>query len=368
MMKLFEMQPAAVAALLERGPLRELEELRELAPWFRDWCDHPDPTNPYWDPIRIADHAAEIDLPILHITGWYDYFTKGSLRAYDTMATSGGTERSRGQQRLIGGPWNHNGVQVRPDADPGVWFFFDFGAESPIMRFFDHHLKGEEPAYDDEPSVRIYVMGANEWRDEREWPLARTQWTSYHLRAGGDLSTDAPRDESPDEFVYDPANPVPGPIAIGPTYGDAPDLDVVAARPDVLVYATDVFPEAVEITGPVRVELWASTTAPSTDFTVKLVEVFADGTAVHLAQGIVRTAGGPGSVECHEIDLAATSVLVKAGHRLRLQISSSEYPTFELNPNTGRRITDDAETTPATQQVLHDATHPSRLILPIIPH
>jgi uncharacterized protein len=130
------------------------------------------------------------------------------------------------------------------------------------------------------------------------------------------------------------------------------------------VYRSDPLPEDLEITGPVTVELWASTSAPSTDFTAKLVEVFPDGSAIHLCQGIVRTRAGEAR---HEIDLVATSVLVKAGHRLRLDISSSEYPTFELNPNTGRRITDDGEMATAIQHVFHDDDRPSRLIVPIIP-
>ena len=376
MSKLFEMQPAAARPLLDRRPLRDLEELRELAPWFRDWCDHDDPRDPYWRKISASDHAAEIELPILHVTGWYDYFTKGSLDAYGTMTRYGGAEETRRGQRLIAGPWNHNGLQVRPDADPAVWMFFDFGPDAPTMRFFAHHLKGEVSGYDDEPPVRIYVMGDNVWRDEQEWPLARTQWTSYYLHgAGGDrhLSTETPADEQPDSFVYDPTDPVPGSIAIGPTYNDPVDLDAVAHRADVLVYTTEPLGRDVEITGPVIVELWASTSAPSTDFTAKLIEIFTDGSAMRLCQGIVRTSAGnvqrrmSGAVYCYEIDLTATSVVVKAGHRLRLDVSSSEFPTFEPNPNTGRRITHDADTTTATQHVFHDALHPSRLILPMIP-
>ena len=153
-------------------------------------------------------------------------------------------------------------------------------------------------------------------------------------------------------------------MAIGPTYNDPVDLEAVAARPDVLVYTTEPLAEDTEITGPVTVELWASSSAPSTDFTAKLIEVFPDGSAIHLCQGVVRTSVGvaqppvPGAAYRYEIDLVATSVLVKAGHRLRLDVSSSEYPTYELNPNTGGRITHDAETAPATQHVFHDALPP----------
>jgi uncharacterized protein len=357
MAELMAIQPPAAQPLYDHRPLRDVEGLRELAAWFREWCDHPDPSDPYWRPISGPDHAAAIDLPILHVAGWYDYFIKGALEAYTTLAADDG-------QRLIVGPWNHNGMQVRPDADPATWMFFDFGPDSPTMRFFARHLKGEYPDDEVEPPVRIYVMGENAWRDEQEWPLARTRWTPYHLRAGGGLTEAPPADEEPDTFAYDPADPVPGSLALGPTYHDPVDLAVVAERPDVLVYRSDPLPEDLEITGPVTVELWASTSAPSTDFTAKLVEVFPDGSAIHLCQGIVRTRAGEAR---HEIDLVATSVLVKAGHRLRLDISSSEYPTFELNPNTGRRITDDGEMATAIQHVFHDDDRPSRLIVPIIP-
>ena len=372
MTRLFEMQPPAARPLYEHRPLRDVEGLRGLAPWFRDWCDHPDPDDAYWRKISAADHAVDIDLPIMHIAGWYDYFTKGSLDAYTTLAELRRGDESRCPQRLVAGPWNHNCMTVRPDASGDAGLFIHLSPESPSMRFFAHHLKGEE-GYEAEPPVQIYVMGENTWRDEQEWPLARTAWTPYHLHGDGTLSTDTPVDEPPDSFVYDPADPVPGPIALGPTYGDPVDLDVVAARPDVLSYRTAPLGDDVEITGPVTVELWASTSAPSTDFTARLIEVFADGSVSQLCQGIVRIGGTDarrlvsGAVYRHEIDLVATSVLVRAGHRLRLEISSSQYPTFDVNPNTGGRIADGAGTAPATQHVFHDPRHPSRVILPIIP-
>jgi putative CocE/NonD family hydrolase len=360
--KMFDVQRRAADELFSQRPLRDIKELRELAPWFRDWCDHVDPADPYWRAISGADHAAEIDLPILHIAGWYDYFVKGSLRAYDTMVQAG-----KPGQRLVCGPWNHNGAQVRADAEPYVWMFFEFGPDTPSMRFFAHHLKGELPDYHEEPPVRIYVMGDNVWRDEQEWPLARTEWTPFHLRSGGLLSTAAPADEQPDSYTHDPNDPVPGSIALGATFNDPVDLDAVAARADVLVYTTEPLDRDIEITGPVRVDLWASTSAPSTDFTAKLVEVFPDTRPVYLCQGVVRAVGGPGEVVSHKIDLSATSVVAKRGHRLRLHVASSEYPTFELNPSTGDRITHDAGIAAATQHVFHDTGHPSRVILPIIP-
>ena len=372
--KVVELQTEATWPLFEHRPLRDLEGLRELAPWFRDWCDHDDPQDPYWRSVSPAEHVAELDLPILNLTGWFDCFRMGPLEAFSTMARAGMTEATRRGQRLVVGPWNHMAGQNRPDADPGVDLFLDVSPGSPMMRFFGHHLKGEDPDYDTEPPVRLYVMGENRWREEHEWPLARTVWTPWFLHADGELSTTSPGAETPDSFVYDPADPAPGSIAIGSLHNDTVDLDAVGRRSDVLVYTTPPVSADLEITGPVSVDLWASSSVESTDFTAKLIEVFADGQAVTLCQGVVRTGVGvahprtPGAAYCHEIDLWATSVVVKAGHRLQLQVSSSEYPTYDLNPNTGSRITHDSgETVPATQHVFHDELHPSRLILPVIP-
>jgi uncharacterized protein len=357
--RLNELQRDASLGLFRRWPLRDIEELRELAPWFRDWCDHEDPQDEYWLRISGAAHAAQIDLPIFHVTGWHDYFIKGSLDAYETLA-------GREGQRLIAGPWNHNGMPIRADADPSAWMFFDFSPGTPLMRFFAHHLKHELPDYADEPPVRLYIMGENVWRDEHEWPLARTEWTPFHLRGDRRLSAEPPDQEIPDEFVYDPDDPVPGSIAIGSTFGDTVDLAAVATRPDVLVYESEALDEDTEITGPVRLELWASSTATSTDFVANLIQVLPDGSFEKLCQGIVRSLGAESEPRRHEIDLVATAVLIRRGSRLRLDVSSSEFPTFELNPGTGGRITRDAATEPATQYVFHDPTRPSRLILPII--
>ena len=361
--KVVELQNGAIRPLFDRRPLRDIEELAELAPWFRDWCDHDDPDDAYWRRISAAAHVEDITLPVLHLTGWYDLFTKGGLDAFSTLQGKGVAG-----QRLVAGPWNHMGGQSRPDAAAELEPIIDPSPESTMMRFFGRHLKGDHPELDDEPPVRLFVMGENRWRDEHEWPLARTVWTPYHLRGDGSLSTDAPKDERPDSFVYDPADPVRGSMALGPALGDPVDLDAVARRSDVLVYTTAPFDTPVEITGPVSLELWASSSAVSTDFTARLIEVFPDGRAVLLCQGVVRT-GPTTEGDRHEIDLWATSVVVEAGHRLRLDVSSSDFPLYDLNPNTGARITHDGsgETVQATQHVFHDEQRPSRLILPIIP-
>jgi putative CocE/NonD family hydrolase len=371
MRELFGMQPRAAKELYEHRPLRDVPGFEEYASWFREWADSGDPDAPYWKRISAAAHADDIALPVLHIAGWNDYFVKGGLDAFRTLSHRADAAE-RGEQRLVVGPWNHNTMQLRPDAAADAGIFYDFSPEGPTMRFFAHHLQGAEDGYRGEAPVRLYVMGENVWRDEGEWPLARTEWTPFHLRENGVLSLECPEDETPDKFRFDPAHPAPGPIAQGATYDDAVDLAQVAERDDVLVYVAAPFDGPVEITGPVRLELWAATSAPSTDFTAALSEVFPDGTTVPLCEGIVRVGADgehlePDRVARHEIDLVATSVLIAPGHRLRLDVSSSIYPTFELNPNTGARIMDSTEVAVADQTIRHDAAHPSRLILPIIP-
>ena len=381
--KVCELQLRDARRLFDRRPLRDIEEFRVFAPWFSDVCDHPDPEDPYWQEISPADHFDWIDMPVFNLTGWHDYFTKGGIEAFATLRSSGVSEATRRSQRLVVGPWDHRSTVPRPDAADNAGLIIDPSDGSPMMRFFAHVLKGEEPGYFDEPPIDLYIMGDNVWRQENEWPLARTEWTAFHLHSSsgantiegdGRLSPQQPGDDDPDTFVYDPRDPVPGPSALGNTQGDAPNLNNVALRDDVLVYQTPVIEESVEVTGPVTFELWASSSVASTDFTAKLIDVFPDGLAVPLCQGIIRTGVAVenpvlGEVYRYEIDLWATSNVFGIGHRIRLDVSSSEYPTYELNPNTGQRITHDptGETVPAIQHVYHDRYHPSRLILPIIP-
>lgn len=378
-----ELQLQDARPLFERRPVREIEEFMEFAPWFRDVCDHPDPDDPYWLDISPDHHLDRIDLPVFNLTGWHDYFTMGGIGSFSTLSESGVSESTRRHQRLVVGPWDHRSTIPRPDVVDTVGPMLDPSRGSPMMRFFAHLLKGEEPEYFEEPAIDLYIMGDNTWRQEGEWPLARTEWTGYYLHAwsmantidgSGWLSTQQPRDHDPDVFVYDPKNPVPGPSVLGNTQGDAPDLNDVARRDDVLVYQSSVLEEPLEVTGPVTLELWVSSSVADTDFTAKFIDVFPDGTAVPLCQGIVRTGvavdhPAPGEVYRLEIDLWATSNVFGIGHRIRLDVTSSEFPLYELNPNTGKRITHDPTgvTVPATQRVYHDRSHPSRLILPVIP-
>lgn len=374
-------------------PLTGLEVLRGVADYYFDWLAHPD-QDEYWERWNIERHYGELDVAAFHVGGWYDIFLGGTLRNFVGMRTGAATERARRNQRLLVGPWLHGLPlgNVVGEVDFGMGASgaaLDF--DGMQLRWFDYTLKGEDNGVADEPPVRIFVMGSNLWREEQEWPLARARSTPYYLHSGGranslngdgSLSPEPPGREPPDVYLYDPRNPVPtrgGGLCCypGAMSGGAFDQRPIEARPDVLVYSTPPLEQAVEVTGPIVVKLWAVTTAPDTDWTAKLVDVHPDGYARNLTDGILRARYresqaspkllAPGEVYEYTIDLWATSNCFLPGHRIRLEISSSNFPRFDRNPNTGRPIATETEPRPALQTVLHDADHPSHVILPIVP-
>ena len=374
-------------------PIVDLPHLKEpLAGYFYDWIRHSS-NDDYWNRWKIEDHYPHITTPALHIGGWHDIFLLGTLRNFAGMRKQAEDATARNGQQLIVGPWHHG-----PFGEISGEFFFGLGASGPAidtdgihLRWFDHWLKGEQNGAESESPVRIFVMGRNQWRDEQEWPLARTRYTDYYLHsdgkantAAGDgfLSPDAPASEAPDVYVYDPRDPVPtrgGALCCGQSFvpGGAYDQQGVEARSDVLCYTTTVLEEDVEVTGPLSVTLFAATTAADTDFTAKLVDVEPCGAARSLVDGIIRARYRqgtdearpitPGAVEEYTIDLVATSNVFKAGHRIRLEISSSNFPRFDRNFNTAGDPWAAAESVPALQTIRHDGQYPSRIRLPIIP-
>ena len=376
-------------------PLRDwIERLREAAPYFAEYFDQ-ERDGPYWWRINLLRQAHRIALPMFHVSSWYDIFLEGALNGYQALRDRAATAAARRGQRLLVGPWAH----IRPytAATSGDTGDIDFGPAARIelhehlLRWFDYWLKDIETGILDEPPALLFVMGENRWRAETDWPLPRTHYTRYYLHSGpatggpantldgaGVLSTAPPGDEPPDAYVYDPSNPVPtrgGSTLIIPQ--GVADQRAVEARPDVLVYTSERLERDLEITGPISVTLYAASTAPDTDFTAKLVDVRPDGYAHNLQDGIVRaryrTSAAapsllePGRVYRYEIDLWATSHVLFAGHRLRLEISSSNFPRFDRNPNTGAPIGADARLETARQTVHHSAQHPSHLLLPVIP-
>ena len=260
-----------------------------------------------------------------------------------------------------------------------------------LLRWFDWALKGEANGAADDPPVRIFVMGENRWRGESAWPLARAAPTPYYLRGGGRantrhgdgwLSLVPPGDEPPDTYVYNPRDPVPtrgGGLccSLVHTPGGVYDQREIEDRPDVLVYSTPPLERAVEVTGPITVTLYAATSASDTDWTTKLVDVEPNGYARNLTDGILRARYRqgpatpapvtPGAAERYTLDLWATSNVFLPGHRVRLEISSSNFPRFDRNPNTGHLARGDADLQPAFQTIFHDGDRASHVTLPLVP-
>ena len=364
-----------------------------LADYYYDWLAHPE-FDDYWKNLCIEDNHPRLGVPACNIGGWYDIFLGGTIRNFLGMRANGGSDDARRGQKLLIGPWQHGsrGGSVVGD------HYFGLAADAMAadldgvhFRWFDYWLKGINNGVLDEPPVRVFVMGDNVWRDEQEWPLARAQNTGYYLHSqgkansshgDGSLSPEPPGQEPPDVYLYNPADPVPtrgGGLCCNPYFAanGAFDQQEIEARPDVLVYSTPPLERDLEVTGPVTVTLWAATSQTDTDFTAKLVDVCEDGCARNLTDGIIRARYRnsssqpsflePGRAYEFTIDLWATSNVFQKGHSIRVEISSSNFPRFDRNTNTGNVISGDAEFKPALQTVMHDAQHPSRITLPVVP-
>jgi putative CocE/NonD family hydrolase len=368
-------------------PLKTVDamEVRRFSPAYFEMLSHPS-YDAYWKTFDIESRHAEIDVPAYHVTGWYDTLLTGTLRNYTGLRRHARSDRSRSAQRLLIGPWTHSRPTTGSTRIADVDFGPDAGfpLESLMVDWFDYWLKDAPTRVLSRAPVRLFVIGANSWRDEQEWPLARAIATPFFFHSGGRantldgdgvLSQVAPSEERSDRFVYDPWNPVPTGQRGG--YSRMPtDQQVVERRQDVLVYTTAPLATALEVTGPIEVKLWASSSATDTDFTAKLVDVLPDGTARMLNDGILRARYrngkttpallAPGQPVELTIDVGATSNRFGVGHRIRLEISSSNFPRFDRNPNTGTAFGESAELRRAEQTVFHDRERPSRVVLPVV--
>jgi putative CocE/NonD family hydrolase len=363
-----------------------------LAPYFQDWLDHP-LYDDYWKQWSIEEHFQDIQVPSLTIAAWYDIFQDGSLRNYMGLKARGGTEAARNGQHLIVAIGGHSGWGRKVGA-------VDFGPDAPfdenevILEWYEYLFLGKQNEFANGKPVKIFVMGKNEWRFEDEWPLKRAKETRYSLHSGGHANGVSDRGvlytgpnrfivEGSDSYVYDPANPVPtvgGPLCCDSEHllNGPRDQQEVERRSDVLVYSTGPLEQDLEVTGPVMLDLYASSSAVDTDFTGKLVDVGPDGTAINLTEGILRaryresTEGvakpiEPGKIYEYKIDLWAASNVFLKGHRIRLEVSSSNFPRFDRNLNTGKDASASSEFVKATNTIYHDSEHPSALVLPVIP-
>ena len=385
-------QPLDWDGLFRSLPVGDIPSLigRDV-PWYADWLQHP-LFDDYWKKLRVAARYGQIKAPAFNLGGWYDVFVEGTLENFTGMRFRGGSQEARTGQRLLIGPWFHTS-SARTELGQ-----IEFGAQAAVdgralqLRWFDYWLKGISNGVQSDPPVRLFIMGENRYRDFDSWPPKGIQQQEYyfHSRRGanslsgdGTLDTSAPRgDERADSYTYDPSNPVPTLggndccretiVTQGP-YDQRP----VERRDDVLLYTSAPVDKPLTVVGPLAVKLWASSSASNTDFTAKLVDVYPDGRAINISSGILRaplrngfetweelTPGKPYELT---IKLRPTANIFLPGHRIRVEISSSNFPRYDRNLNTpGANIAEKTDYKAAGQQVFHDRQRPSRILLPVL--
>jgi putative CocE/NonD family hydrolase len=381
-----------------RTPYIELDDRRKhgYTTWFDTWIRQNLASGEYWRAIAYQNEESyrKVSVPSLAISGWFDANFPGTPTNFQAMKQYGGTPEAR-RPRLVIGPWQHliNRSRTAAGVDFGPQSLIDW--DGYVCRWFDHHLKGIDNGVMDDPPVHVFVMGRNQWRAAADWPLPETQWTKYYLHSGGSangsagdgtLSTDAPGDEPPDHYTYDPADPTPSP-AFANGHIDGPrDTSDSAARADVLVYTTEPLEEEVEVVGPITAKLYAASSARDTDWMVRLIDVHPDGYAAFLCEGMMRARHRdpqregafnperlstiePGKVYPYTIEFwRATGNLFAKGHCIRVEISSSYFPYYLRNLNTGAdNVGLETRSVVARQTIHHDREAASHVVLPIIP-
>jgi putative CocE/NonD family hydrolase len=363
---------------------------KELAPYFLDWLDHPT-YDSFWKEWAIDERYRSIEVPALTVAAWYDIFQDGSLRNFQGLKAHAGNENARKEQRLLVTVGGHAGGGRKIGSVDFGDAAEQYDENTVTLKWYDYLLRGQQNEFASDKPVKIFVMGENKWRLEDDWPLSRASATRYFLHSSGSanslsgdgvLSVVAPSNESTDKYIYDPRKPVPtigGPLccdsehlAPGPR-----DQREVESRTDMLVYTTPVLVQDMEVTGPVMLDLFAKSSAVDTDFTAKLVDVSPDGFAQNLTEGILRARYrestkeakllAPGTIFEYSIDLWSTSNVFLKGHKIRIEISSSNFPRFDRNLNTGEDTNIEQHILKATNVIYHDGAHPSALVLPVVP-
>jgi uncharacterized protein len=342
----------------------------------------------FWKAMSVEAHYGDIDVPALHMGGWYDIYAEGTLRTYEALAG-----RGKGKQRLVVGPWAHSfSLNTRMLGQIDFGPNSTTGLEELEARWLTRFVRGEENGVDKEPPVRIFVMGINQWREEDAWPLKRAVETPCYLASGGRANTlfgdgqliSAPPPIAPgnpagasDGYTYHPENPVPavGGNLWGPLAGPQ-DHSGIERRDDVLVYTGPVLEKPLEVTGYVNAVVHVSSDAVDTDFVVRLCDVYPDGRSMIVCDGVAATRFReglekavmmtPGDVYELKISLGPTSIVFLPGHRLRVEITSSCFPRFARSLNTGEPQATGTRMQAAKQKVHHTVKHPSRLVLPVV--
>lgn len=353
---------------------------------YRDWMKHQS-FDDYWKAISDEERFANIKVPAHTLGGWFDIFLAGTINGFTGMRKNGGSERARRESKMIVGPWGHGPSRKFGEVDFGPTAMRNlFDRE---LRWYDHYLKGEDNGIDREPPVEIFYMGVNRWSHAQDWPLPGTRFTPYFLASmggansgggNGRLGVEQPRDAASDEFVYDPNHPVPtvgGNNCCGtPTVAGPHDQRQVESSAGVLVYSSEPLKAPLAIAGPVKLKLYASTDGPDTDWAAKLVDVYPDGFAMNIAEGILRARFRqgldrmellkPNQVYEFDVDMVGTANVFQVGHRIRVDVTSSNFPQFDRNPNTGADLGASDEMRVAKQTVFHSAERPSQIVLPVV--
>ena len=374
-------------------PLTDLPNPDELAPFveggFGRGVDHEG-----WEYLNIEGKYKNVDAPTFHIGGWYDCFIGETLRQYEAMKERS-SEAGMRLPNLMVGPWTHGDFgSTFGELDFGIGssgMFLDYRGDltAAHLHWFDATLKGDEGALEGTPLVKVFVMGENRWRGYEEWPPPGSREEAWHLISGGSLRREpGGAGDEPARYEYDPKDPVPtlgGAVLMAAIHGSGPrDQRPIEGRPDVLVYTSSTLRSPLTVLGSVYVTLFAASSAPDTDFVARLVDVYPDGRAICVADGILRASAResypapgvvspvppspiePGGVYEYVIDLWATGITFLPGHRMRVDITSSSHPRWERNLNTGESALETSHTEVASQTIFHDAGRPSRITLTVV--
>ncbi len=383
--------------LKDHLPLMTLDEfLGRKIDFWKDWLTHPN-YDEYWAKQAMKGRFHKINIPSVTVAGWYDDGQHGSIENYYGIMREG-TDVAKKNAKLIMGYWRHGGPYPHSNNYYTKLGAFDFGSDALLdletyeLRWFDYWLKDLPNNIMDKPKVKLYMLGENKWREEEEWPLPDTKYTNFYFHSQGKANTlygdgylnrIAPKQEPPDKYTYDPADPVPsvegGTGARGGISSDPIDQRINEKRIDVLCYTSEILSKDVTVAGPVKIILYTSSSAKDTDFCGKLVDVHPNGAAYNVsyaASGIISARFReslekpslikPGKIYRYEINLRPAGIVFKKGHRIRVEISSSDFPLFNRNLNTGKNPYTSTEMVKAHQTIYHDAKHSSHIVLPVI--
>jgi putative CocE/NonD family hydrolase len=366
--------------ILPHLPLKDidLQNAGQEVPHFRDWLKHQS-YDEYWKSISDEEHFEKVQVPVHTSGGWFDIFLNGTINGFVGVRKHGGTEKARRESKMIIGAWGHGASRKFGDVDFGPTANRDMFDRQ--LRWYNHYLKGEDNGIDREAPIEIFYMGVDKWAHADDWPLPGTKFTPYYLSSSHGLSSSKPSGAGSDKYSYDPKNPVPtvgGNNCCGtPTLAGPKDQRTIESRSDVLGYTSEALTTPVAIAGPVHMKLFAATDGRDTDWMIKLVDVYPDGFAMNIAEGMLRARfrNGvdkmellrPNQVYEYDIDMAGTANVFQPGHRIRIDITSSNFPQFDRNPNTGEDLGASGATRVAAQTVHHGAAQASHIILPVVP-